>query len=57
MADEIADAVEDALALNGPCVIEIPVAEHFPAAPHRPAPAGPDDGTEASTCQEKCAGS
>ena len=30
--DEIADAVKDALAANGPIVIEIPVAEHFPAA-------------------------
>jgi len=32
---EIADAVKDALASNGPSVIEVPVAEHFPApAPH-----------------------
>ena len=29
--DEIADAVRTALAVNGPSVIEIPVAEHFPA--------------------------
>lgn len=31
--DEIADVVRDALAANAPCVIEIPVADHFPAAP------------------------
>ena len=29
--DQIADAVRDALAANAPSVIEIPVAEHFPA--------------------------
>ena len=28
--DEIADAVVEALAVDGPSVIEIPVAEHFP---------------------------
>jgi thiamine pyrophosphate-dependent acetolactate synthase large subunit-like protein len=36
--DEIADAVKDALAANGPVVIEIPVAEHFPTA--APTPGG-----------------
>jgi acetolactate synthase-1/2/3 large subunit/sulfoacetaldehyde acetyltransferase len=30
--EDIADAVRDALAANAPSVIEIPVAEHFPAA-------------------------
>jgi acetolactate synthase-1/2/3 large subunit/sulfoacetaldehyde acetyltransferase len=30
--DEIGDAVKEALAANGPTVIEIPVAEHFPTA-------------------------
>jgi len=34
--DEIADAVKDALAASGPTVIEIPVAEHFPAAAPTP---------------------
>jgi thiamine pyrophosphate-dependent acetolactate synthase large subunit-like protein len=34
--DQIADAVRDALATNGPVVIEIPVAEHFPAAAATP---------------------
>jgi thiamine pyrophosphate-dependent acetolactate synthase large subunit-like protein len=34
--DEIADAVKDALAANGPVVIEIPVAEYFPAAAPTP---------------------
>ncbi|PYM94442.1 MAG: hypothetical protein DME04_07900, partial [Candidatus Rokuibacteriota bacterium] len=29
--EEIADAVKEALASNGPSVIEIPVAEYFPA--------------------------
>jgi thiamine pyrophosphate-dependent acetolactate synthase large subunit-like protein len=33
--DEIADAVVEALAVDGPSVIEIPVAEYFPL----PAPA------------------
>ena len=37
--DEIADAVKAALAVNGPSVIEIPVAEYFPAP--APTPAGP----------------
>jgi acetolactate synthase-1/2/3 large subunit/sulfoacetaldehyde acetyltransferase len=36
---EIADAVREALTLNGPSVIEIPVAEYFP--PPAPTPAGP----------------
>jgi acetolactate synthase-1/2/3 large subunit/sulfoacetaldehyde acetyltransferase len=36
--DEIADAVKAALAVNGPSVIEIPVAEYFP--PPAPTPAG-----------------
>jgi thiamine pyrophosphate-dependent acetolactate synthase large subunit-like protein len=36
--EDIADAVRDALALNGPSVIEIPVAEYFP--PAAPTPAG-----------------
>jgi len=31
--EEIADAVKGALASNGPSVIEVPVAEHFPPAP------------------------
>jgi acetolactate synthase-1/2/3 large subunit/sulfoacetaldehyde acetyltransferase len=35
---EIADAVQAALALNGPSVIEIPVAEYFP--PAAPSPGG-----------------
>ena len=36
--DEIADAVVEALAVDGPSVIEIPVAEYFPLpAPHQPA--------------------
>jgi acetolactate synthase I/II/III large subunit len=34
--DEIADAVTAALKLDGPSVIEIPVAEHFPAAAKTP---------------------
>ncbi len=34
--DEIADAVKDALAASRPTVIEIPVAEHFPAAAPTP---------------------
>jgi acetolactate synthase-1/2/3 large subunit/sulfoacetaldehyde acetyltransferase len=38
--DEIADAVKEALALNGPSVIEIPVAEHFPAPAPIPSDAG-----------------
>jgi acetolactate synthase-1/2/3 large subunit/sulfoacetaldehyde acetyltransferase len=38
--DEIADAVKEALAVNGPSVIEIPVAEYFPAAAPTPAGAG-----------------
>lgn len=38
--DEIADAVKDALATNGPVVIEIPVAEHFPTAAPTPGAAG-----------------
>jgi acetolactate synthase-1/2/3 large subunit/sulfoacetaldehyde acetyltransferase len=37
--DEIADAVQAALALGSPSVIEIPVAEYFPQA--APTPAGP----------------
>ena len=36
--DEIADTVKAALALNGPSVIEIPVAEYFP--PAAPTPGG-----------------
>jgi acetolactate synthase-1/2/3 large subunit/sulfoacetaldehyde acetyltransferase len=36
--EDIADAVGDALKLNGPSVIEIPVAEYFP--PAAPTPAG-----------------
>jgi thiamine pyrophosphate-dependent acetolactate synthase large subunit-like protein len=35
--DEIADAVRTALGANGPVVIEIPVAEYFPAAAPTPA--------------------
>jgi acetolactate synthase-1/2/3 large subunit/sulfoacetaldehyde acetyltransferase len=35
---DIADAVREALTLNGPSVIEIPVAEYFP--PPAPTPAG-----------------
>ena len=35
--DEIADAVAAALKLNGPSVIEIPVAEYFPPAAPKPA--------------------
>jgi len=38
--DEIADAVKEALAVNGPSVIEIPVAEYFPAPAPTPAGAG-----------------
>jgi thiamine pyrophosphate-dependent acetolactate synthase large subunit-like protein len=38
--DEIADAVKTALAANGPVVIEIPVAEHFPTAAPTPGGAG-----------------
>jgi thiamine pyrophosphate-dependent acetolactate synthase large subunit-like protein len=38
--DEIADAVKDALAANAPTVIEIPVAEYFPAAAPVPTRAG-----------------
>jgi acetolactate synthase-1/2/3 large subunit/sulfoacetaldehyde acetyltransferase len=38
--DEIADAVSAALALKGPSVIEIPVAEYFPAAAKAPGGAG-----------------
>ncbi len=34
--DEVADAVQQALALDGPSVIEIPVAEYFP--PSAPLP-------------------
>jgi acetolactate synthase-1/2/3 large subunit/sulfoacetaldehyde acetyltransferase len=34
--DEIADAVKEALAANAPAVIEIPVAEYFPAAAPTP---------------------
>jgi acetolactate synthase I/II/III large subunit len=37
---EIADAVKEALTLNGPSVIEIPVAEHFPASAPTPSGAG-----------------
>ena len=40
-ADEISDAVKEALASNGPSVIEIPVAEYFPAPAPTPAGAGP----------------
>ena len=40
--DEIADAVRAALALNGPSVIEIPVAEYFP--PGAPVPGGSSSG-------------
>jgi thiamine pyrophosphate-dependent acetolactate synthase large subunit-like protein len=36
--EDIADTVREALTLNGPSVIEIPVAEYFP--PAAPAPAG-----------------
>ena len=35
--DQIADIVQEALALDGPSVIEIPVAEHFPLAAPKPA--------------------
>jgi thiamine pyrophosphate-dependent acetolactate synthase large subunit-like protein len=38
--DEIADAVKEALALDGPSVIEIPVAEYFPRAAPTPTSAG-----------------
>jgi thiamine pyrophosphate-dependent acetolactate synthase large subunit-like protein len=34
--DEIADAVTTALRANGPVVIEMPVAEYFPAAAPTP---------------------
>ena len=37
--DEIADAVKTALGVNSPVVIEIPVAEYFPAAAPLPPPA------------------
>jgi acetolactate synthase-1/2/3 large subunit len=37
--DEIADAVREALRLDGPSVIEIPVAEYFPTAAPTPASA------------------
>jgi len=37
---EIADAVKDALASNGPSVIEVPVAEYFPAPAPTPGGAG-----------------
>jgi thiamine pyrophosphate-dependent acetolactate synthase large subunit-like protein len=36
--EEIGDAVKEALAANGPVVIEIPVAEYFP--PAAPTPGG-----------------
>ena len=36
--DEIADVVREALTLDGPSVIEIPVAEYFP--PSAPTPTG-----------------
>jgi thiamine pyrophosphate-dependent acetolactate synthase large subunit-like protein len=36
--EDIAEAVKEALALNGPSVIEIPVAEYFP--PPAPTPGG-----------------
>jgi thiamine pyrophosphate-dependent acetolactate synthase large subunit-like protein len=35
-AEDIAPAVQAALALDGPSVVEIPVAQHFPAAATRP---------------------
>jgi thiamine pyrophosphate-dependent acetolactate synthase large subunit-like protein len=38
--EEIADAVKEALAWNGPTVIEIPVAEYFPPAAPTPGVAG-----------------
>ena len=38
--DEIGDAVKQALAANGPTVIEIPVAEYFPPAAPTPGSAG-----------------
>jgi len=38
--EEIADAVKEALAVDGPSVIEIPVAEHFPAPAPTPVGAG-----------------
>ncbi len=38
--EEIADAVKDALASNGPSVIEVPVAEYFPAPAPTPGGAG-----------------
>ncbi|MEE9150114.1 MAG: thiamine pyrophosphate-binding protein [Candidatus Tectomicrobia bacterium] len=38
--DQIADIVQEALALDGPSVIEIPVAEHFPLAAPKPARVG-----------------
>ena len=38
--DEIADAVRTALAVNGPSVIEIPVAEYFPSPAPTPSSAG-----------------
>jgi thiamine pyrophosphate-dependent acetolactate synthase large subunit-like protein len=38
--EEIGDAVKDALAANGPVVIEIPVAEYFPPAAPTPGGAG-----------------
>jgi len=38
--EEIGDAVNEALAANGPVVIEIPVAEYFPPAAPTPGGAG-----------------
>jgi thiamine pyrophosphate-dependent acetolactate synthase large subunit-like protein len=37
--DEIADAFKSALAFDGPSVIEIPVAQHFPPRARTPGPA------------------
>jgi thiamine pyrophosphate-dependent acetolactate synthase large subunit-like protein len=37
--DEIADAFKSALAYDGPSVLEIPVAQHFPPRAPTPAPA------------------
>jgi acetolactate synthase-1/2/3 large subunit/sulfoacetaldehyde acetyltransferase len=38
--DQIADVIQEALALQGPSVVEIPVAEHFPLPAPTPAGAG-----------------
>ena len=47
--DQIADIVQEALALDGPSVIEIPVAEHFPLA----APTSAESTWPPSPCRSK----